>query len=55
MEYLGIIVSPQHRCASLSQAVANDWYFQMYLDDLPVWGFVGKTEKIIANRDSKYK
>jgi hypothetical protein len=20
----------------------DDWYFQMYYDDLPVWGFIGK-------------
>ena len=25
----------------------DDWYFQMYYDDLPVWGFVGKVEKVI--------
>jgi hypothetical protein len=24
------------------QAVRDDWYFQMYYDDLPVWGFIGK-------------
>jgi hypothetical protein len=30
------------------QAVKEDWYFQMYYDDLPVWGFIGKMEKIIA-------
>jgi hypothetical protein len=26
--------------------VADDWYFQMYYDDLPVWAFVGKVEKV---------
>ncbi|KIY94368.1 Putative phagocytic receptor 1b [Monoraphidium neglectum] len=31
-------------------AVRDDWYFQMYFDDLPVWGFVGKVEKIIPNQ-----
>ena len=31
------------------QAVKDDWYFQMYYDDLPVWGFIGKMEKIIKN------
>lgn len=30
------------------QAVREDWYFQMYYDDLPVWGFIGKMEKIIS-------
>lgn len=28
------------------RAVSEDWYFQMYYDDLPVWGFIGKMEKI---------
>ncbi|XP_066396442.1 transmembrane 9 superfamily member 2-like [Miscanthus floridulus] len=26
-------------------AVAKDYYFQMYYDDLPLWGFIGKVEK----------
>lgn len=26
-------------------AVRNDFYFQMYCDDLPVWGFVGKFDE----------
>ncbi|WOG97452.1 hypothetical protein DCAR_0416792 [Daucus carota subsp. sativus] len=26
-------------------AVAKDYYFQMYYDDLPLWGFLGKAEK----------
>jgi transmembrane 9 superfamily protein 1 len=29
------------------QAVEEDWYFQMYYDDLPVWGFIGKVQKDI--------
>lgn len=33
-------------------AVKNDFYFQMYYDDLPIWGFVGKTEK--SGQDVKY-
>jgi hypothetical protein len=28
--------------AAAMQAVMDDWYFQMYYDDLPVWGFIGK-------------
>jgi hypothetical protein len=32
-------------CAT--QAVKGDWYFQFFYDDLPMWGFVGKVEKII--------
>ncbi|KAL2344199.1 hypothetical protein Fmac_005484 [Flemingia macrophylla] len=26
-------------------AVRKDYYFQMYYDDLPIWGFIGKVEK----------
>lgn len=29
------------------KAVKNDYYFQMSLDDLPIWGFIGKVEKIM--------
>ena len=29
------------------KAVMHDYYFQMYFDDLPLWGFVGKVEKIL--------
>ena len=29
------------------RAVKDDYYFQMYYDDLPIWGFVGKIEKIL--------
>lgn len=25
-------------------AIINDYYFQMYYDDLPLWGFIGKVE-----------
>lgn len=30
---------------SCTQAVKDDWYYQMYYDDLPVWSFVGHVEK----------
>lgn len=30
--------------AKFREAVKNDYYFQMYYDDLPIWGFVGKIE-----------
>lgn len=26
-------------------AVDKDYYFQMYYDDLPIWGFIGKVDK----------
>lgn len=32
--------------AKFRDAVKNDYYFQMYYDDLPIWGFVGKTEPV---------
>ncbi|GJT05024.1 transmembrane 9 superfamily member 2-like protein [Tanacetum coccineum] len=31
--------------SKLRSAVAKDYYFQMYYDDLPFWGFLGKVEK----------
>mmetsp|Transcript_12387 Transcript_12387/g.21901 ORF Transcript_12387/g.21901 Transcript_12387/m.21901 type:complete len:371 (-) Transcript_12387:11-1123(-) len=37
------------------KAVQGDWYFQMYYDDLPVWGFIGKMEKIIVQSVSSFK
>lgn len=30
--------------AKLRNAVSKDYYFQMYYDDLPLWGFLGKIE-----------
>uniref|UniRef100_A0A0D6QSK4 Transmembrane 9 superfamily member n=1 Tax=Araucaria cunninghamii TaxID=56994 RepID=A0A0D6QSK4_ARACU len=30
--------------AKFREAVKNDYYFQMYYDDLPIWGFIGKIE-----------
>lgn len=30
--------------AKFRNAVSNDFYFQMYYDDLPLWGFIGKVE-----------
>lgn len=29
------------------QAVKEDYYFQMFYDDLPIWGFVGKIDKVV--------
>lgn len=31
--------------AKFRKAVIKDYYFQMYYDDLPIWGFIGKIEK----------
>ena len=33
--------------AKFRTAVGDDYYFQMYYDDLPIWGFLGKIEKIM--------
>nr|CAD1825100.1 unnamed protein product [Ananas comosus var. bracteatus] len=42
--------------AKFRNAVSNDYYFQMYFDDLPVWGFIGKVDKDGQTdpRDYKY-
>ena len=37
------------------QAVEKDYYFQMYYDDLPIWGFIGKVDKEIKSDPSEYK
>ncbi|KAI9087321.1 hypothetical protein K1719_030641 [Acacia pycnantha] len=31
--------------AKFRSAVRKDYYFQMYYDDLPIWGFIGKIDK----------
>ncbi|XP_020979606.1 transmembrane 9 superfamily member 3 [Arachis ipaensis] len=31
--------------AKFRAAVRKDYYFQMYYDDLPIWGFIGKVDK----------
>ncbi|PKA66220.1 hypothetical protein AXF42_Ash006917 [Apostasia shenzhenica] len=31
--------------AKIRDAVSKDYYFQMFYDDLPFWGFIGKVEK----------
>lgn len=36
------------------EAVKQDYYFQMYFDDLPVWGFIGKVEKLVKTGVRKY-
>ncbi|XP_030521759.1 transmembrane 9 superfamily member 2-like [Rhodamnia argentea] len=40
--------------ARFRSAIVQDYYFQMYYDDLPIWGFIGKVDK--EGRDpSEYK
>ena len=29
----------------------EDYYFQMYYDDLPIWGFIGKVEKVLGGQE----
>uniref|UniRef100_A0A1D1XZ19 Transmembrane 9 superfamily member n=1 Tax=Anthurium amnicola TaxID=1678845 RepID=A0A1D1XZ19_9ARAE len=41
--------------AKLRDAVAKDYYFQMYYDDLPFWGFLGKVDKDDKLDPSDYK
>lgn len=36
----------QKDLAAFRDAVKRDYYFQMFFDDLPVYGFIGKVEKI---------
>ena len=36
-------------------AVSKDYYFQMYYDDLPIWGFLGKVDKEGKTGPSDYK
>eukprot|EP00741_Cyanophora_paradoxa_P014285 tig00020780_g13777.t1 len=31
------------------EAIEQDYYFELYYDDLPVWGFIGEIEKRIEN------
>lgn len=35
------------------KAVKKDYYFQMFYDDLPIWGFIGKVEKIMSQPGGK--
>lgn len=36
------------------KAISKDYYFQMYFDDLPLWGFIGKYEKTELNELKYY-
>ncbi|PSS36629.1 Transmembrane 9 superfamily member 3 like [Actinidia chinensis var. chinensis] len=41
--------------AQFRSAVSKDYYFQMYYDDLPIWGFLGKVDKEGKADPSDYK
>ncbi|KAG6487356.1 hypothetical protein ZIOFF_055942 [Zingiber officinale] len=35
-----------------TDAIENSYWFELFIDDLPLWGFVGETDK--NNKDKKY-
>uniref|UniRef100_A0A2C9UGT0 Transmembrane 9 superfamily member n=1 Tax=Manihot esculenta TaxID=3983 RepID=A0A2C9UGT0_MANES len=41
--------------ARFRSAVDKDYYFQMYYDDLPIWGFIGKVDREGKADRSEYK
>lgn len=41
--------------AKFRDAVKKDYYFQMYYDDLPIWGFIGKIDKEGKTDPSEFK
>ncbi|KAB2604593.1 phagocytic receptor 1b [Pyrus ussuriensis x Pyrus communis] len=41
--------------AQFRTAVKKDYYFQMYYDDLPIWGFLGKVDKEGKTDPREYK
>ncbi|KAK8942059.1 hypothetical protein KSP40_PGU007573 [Platanthera guangdongensis] len=41
--------------ARFRSAVDKEYYFQMYYDDLPVWGFIGKVDKDGGTDPREYK
>ncbi|KAI9195239.1 hypothetical protein LWI28_013085 [Acer negundo] len=41
--------------ARFRQAIIDDFYFQMYYDDLPLWGYIGKIEdEMLSEKGKKY-
>ncbi|KAE8021920.1 hypothetical protein FH972_007767 [Carpinus fangiana] len=45
----------QEEVSQFRTAVLKDYYFQMYYDDLPIWGFLGKVDKEGKYDPSEYK
>lgn len=41
--------------AQFRGAVDKDYYFQMYYDDLPIWGFIGKVDREGKVDPSEYR
>ncbi|PIA59057.1 hypothetical protein AQUCO_00400130v1 [Aquilegia coerulea] len=45
MEKICLKILKREEVAQFRDAVKNNFFFQMYYDDLPFWGFVGKVEQ----------
>ncbi|GMY24765.1 transmembrane 9 superfamily member 2-like [Fagus crenata] len=45
----------QEDVSQFRAAVSKDYYFQMYYDDLPLWGFLGKFDKEGKDDPNEYK
>ncbi|OIV91666.1 hypothetical protein TanjilG_26519 [Lupinus angustifolius] len=45
----------KEQVAQFREAVEKDYYFQMYYDDLPIWGFIGTVDKEGKADPSEYK
>uniref|UniRef100_A0A7N0TGI7 Transmembrane 9 superfamily member n=1 Tax=Kalanchoe fedtschenkoi TaxID=63787 RepID=A0A7N0TGI7_KALFE len=41
--------------AKFREAVSKDYYFLMYYDDLPIWGFIGKVDREGKTDPNEYK
>lgn len=55
----GIILCPRNLdkddVTKFRNAIANDFYYQMYYDDLPLWAYIGKIEDESWSDDGKGK
>lgn len=45
----------KEKVARFRTAISKDYYFQMYFDDLPLWGFFGKVDNLHMADPSDYK
>lgn len=45
---LGLNLKIGNEIGVIFQAISNEWYYQMFYDDLPFWSFVGKMEKFVT-------
>ncbi|GMH35994.1 hypothetical protein BSKO_03862 [Bryopsis sp. KO-2023] len=45
-----VVCSPEfgpEEIKEFRKAVQDEWYYQMFYDDLPIWGFIGKIDKVL--------